>query len=211
MEPTERPKATLIFPEQYGEAAATLGRAFVDDPGMRAVLLDVTDLSERARRIGQLFSVVMEIQRRHGQPVLGVIDGDRVAAAAVIEGIVQPSLRDTVLSGLRLAPRAIGAVGIGGMIRAMTLADTLYRNRPAEPHIYLNLLGVDPAHQRRHFGIALLDHLRDLARQRSVLAGVYLETATEANVAYYTRAGYEVIGEVFPIGVRMWRMLQRRR
>ena len=46
---------------------------------------------------------------------------------------------------------------------------------------------------------------------RSDLDGVYLETATEANVAYYTRHGYEVIGEFHPLGVRMWRMFQARR
>jgi hypothetical protein len=34
----------------------------------------------------------------------------------------------------------------------------------------------------------------------------YLETATETNVAYYTRNGFEVIGEFYPLGVRMWRM-----
>ena len=38
---------------------------------------------------------------------------------------------------------------------------------------------------------------------RSDLDGVYLETATEANVAYYTRNGFEVIGEFYPLGVRM--------
>ncbi len=105
----------------------------------------------------------------------------------------------------------IAAAGWGGTMRAIRLGDELFRNRPAEPHIYLNLLGVDPDYQRRHFGIALLDHLRDLARMRSNLAGVYLETATEANVAYYVRAGYEVLGEIRPLGVRMWRMMQPRR
>ena len=105
----------------------------------------------------------------------------------------------------------IGALGWGGTLRALRLTDELLRNRPKEPHIYLNLLGVDPDYQRRHFGIALLDHLRELAALRSNLAGVYLETATEANVAYYTSAGYEVLGEIFPLGVRMWRMMQPRR
>jgi hypothetical protein len=33
-----RSKASLIFPEQYPEAAATLARAFVNDPAMCAVL-----------------------------------------------------------------------------------------------------------------------------------------------------------------------------
>ena len=45
-----------------------------------------------------------------------------------------------------------------------------------------------------------------LVEVRSDLDGVYLETAAEANVAYYTRNGFEVIGEFYPLGVRMWRM-----
>jgi hypothetical protein len=35
-------------------------------------------------------------------------------------------------------------------------------------------------------------------------------TATEANVGYYIRFGYRVLGEIFPLGVKMWRMLQPR-
>jgi hypothetical protein len=46
---------------------------------------------------------------------------------------------------------------------------------------------------------------------RPDLDGVYLETGTEANVAYYSRNGYEIIGEFYPLGVRMWRMFQARR
>jgi len=37
-----------------------------------------------------------------------------------------------------------------------------------------------------------------------------LETATERNVAYYERAGYQVLGEMKPLGVRMWRMMRLR-
>ena len=86
----------------------------------------------------------------------------------------------------------------------------LLKHRPAEPHIYLNVLGVEPDLQRRHFGVALLDYLRAQVSLRSDLAGVYLETATESNVAYYSHVGYRVIGEIRPLGVRLWRMLQPR-
>lgn len=205
------PRVSLIFPEQYREAARALGRAFIKDPVTLAVLPDVTEPVERAQRIAGLFSAVMQINRRHGQPVFGVIENSAVVAAAVVEGATTPSTAQTALSGLREAPRMISALGWGGLMRGLRLADTLYKNRPPKPHIYLNLLGVDPDYQKRHFGIAMLDHLRDLAAQRSDLAGVYLETGTEANVAYYTRAGYEVMGEMFPLGVRMWRMIQPRR
>jgi ribosomal protein S18 acetylase RimI-like enzyme len=70
---------------------------------------------------------------------------------------------------------------------------------------------MEPSFQGRHCGVAILNHLRELVEARSDLDSVYLETATEANVAYYRRNGFEVIGEFYPLGVRMWRMFQARR
>jgi ribosomal protein S18 acetylase RimI-like enzyme len=108
-------------------------------------------------------------------------------------------------------PRLVRAIGWGGIVRAMNMFSVLAENHPREPHLYLQLLGVDPAFQGRHFGGALLERLKLEAGARKELAGVYLETATEANVAFYSSKGYEVLGEIFPLGVRMWRMYQRKR
>ena len=64
----------------------------------------------------------------------------------------------------------------------------------------------------RNADILLRNQVADQVKKvRSDLEGVYLETATETNVAYYTRNGFEVIGEFYPLGVRMWRMFQPRR
>ena len=115
-----------------------------------------------------------------------------------------------VLQGLPQLPAMVRAAGWSGLLRAVNLLDTLARNRPSEPHLYLNILGVDPALQRRHFGVAILDFLHEQAALRSDLAGVYLETATEANVAYYSHVGYRVLNEIYPLGVRVWRMMQDR-
>lgn len=209
--PANRPEVALLFPGQYRAAAATLGRAFVNDPLLMAIVGAAAEESERARRMAGLFGVMLTEQRRHGQPVVGVLDNGGVAGAAIIEQVAQASSSlGTVLSGITLLPALAGAIGFDGVRRAIAALDTLLRNRPPEPHLYLNVLGVDPAVQRRHFGAAILDYLRAQARQRPDLAGVYLETATAANVAYYTRFGYRVIGEFAPIGVRMWRMMQPR-
>jgi hypothetical protein len=48
-------------------------------------------------------------------------------------------------------------------------------------------------------------------QSRRTTLDVYLETATEANVAFYSGKGYEVLGELYPLGVRTWRMYQRKR
>ena len=211
MTTSDRPRVSLLFPAQYAEAAATLGRAFVDDPLLLAIVPPTPDAETRARRIGALFDVVLRLHRGDGQPVVGVIQDGRVVAAAVIEHLLHmPSTATTLWHGLPTLPALVRAVGWTGLARAIAVMDTLARSRPPDPHIYLNILGVEPALQRRHYGVALLDYLRDQAALRGDFAGVYLETATESNVAYYSHVGYRVLNEIHPLGVRMWRMLQPR-
>ena len=205
------PKVAILFPNQDAEAAAVLGRAFVDDPLIKAILPPIKDAAERARRMGQMFAVALASQRSSGQPLVGVLQEGRVGAAAIIEQVGRPpSIASMVLHGFALVPALVRIGGLAGMRRAVAALDVLSRNRPAAPHIYLNVLGVEPALQRRHFGIALLDWLRDQTALRPDLVGVYLETATEANVSYYSHVGYRVTGEIYPLGVRMWQMLQPR-
>ena len=211
MDSAERPNIALLFPPQHAEAAAVLGRAFIDDPLISAIIGDVSDTAERAVRMARLFGVILADQAHLGQPVLGVLHEGHVGAAAIIEQVTRPSsAAATVMHGLTLMPELIRAAGYSGFGRAISTLDTLLRNRPPEPHIYLNVLGVAPDLQGRHFGVALLDYLRAQVAMRPDLAGVYLETATEANVAYYSHVGYQVIGEIRPLGVRVWRMLQPR-
>ena len=205
------PKIAPLFPGQYPEAASVLGRAFVRDPLIRAIIGDVGDAAECASRMALLFGVVLAEQRHSGQPVLGVLHENRVAAAAIIEQVDRPSSSAaTIIRGLGLIPDLIRAGGFNGVIRAISTLAILLKHRPRDPHIYLNVLGVEPDLQRRHFGVALLEDLRAQVAMRSDLAGVYLETATEDNVAYYSHVGYRVIGEMRPLGVRVWRMIQPR-
>jgi ribosomal protein S18 acetylase RimI-like enzyme len=206
-----RPRVSILFPDQYAEAAGVLGRAFVNDPLLKAIIPPGVSAEESVRRMSGLFAVVLKGHRHDGQPVVGIFDEGRVAAAAVVEQIGRPvGAAATVLQGLPQLPAMVRAVGWSGLRRAVNVLDMLARNRPPQPHIYLNILGVEPAFQRRHFGVAILDFLREQAALRSEIAGVYLETATEANVAYYSHVGYRVMNEIYPLGVRMWRMMQDR-
>jgi ribosomal protein S18 acetylase RimI-like enzyme len=210
MDPPERPRVALLYPDQDRAAAAMLGRAFVDDPLIRAIVGDEPP-SDRIRRMAQLFGVILGTHRRDGQPVVGVIDNDQVTGAAIIEQVARPlGAIAMAATALPFMPAMLRVAGLQGLRRGLTVLDVLARNRPPEPHLYLNVLGVEPAKQGRHCGVAMLDYLRDQVGLRSDLSGVYLETATAENVAYYTKAGYATIGEIAPIGVRVWRMLQRR-
>ena len=211
MNSTDRPQAALLFPPLHLDAARMLGRAFLDDPLICAIIGEVSDRAEHAARMTRLFGVILADQCHSGQPVLGVMHEGRVAAAAIIEQVNRPlSTAANIVHGLTQLPELLRACGGRGLLRAISTLDTLVRNRPVQTHIYLNVLGVEPELQGRHFGVALLDYLRDQATLRPDLAGVYLETAKEANVAYYSHVGYQVIGEIRPLGVRVWRMFQPR-
>jgi len=63
--------------------------------------------------------------------------------------------------------------------------------RPAEPHHYLGILAVDPAHQGRGHGAALLAPALAECDRMGLLA--HLESSNERNVSLYLRHGFEVV------------------
>jgi len=65
---------------------------------------------------------------------------------------------------------------------------------PDEPHWHLPLIGVDPAHQGRGIGAALLRHVLDQCDRQQVLA--YLEATSPRNVPLYERHGFEGLGSI---------------
>jgi GNAT superfamily N-acetyltransferase len=65
---------------------------------------------------------------------------------------------------------------------------------PSEPHWYLPLMGVDPAHQRKGHGDALMSYA--LERCDRDHAPAYLESTNPRNVSLYQRHGFEALGKI---------------
>ena len=65
---------------------------------------------------------------------------------------------------------------------------------PREPHWYLPLIGIDPAHQGQGLGTALLRHATATCDRDGVAA--YLESSNLRNVPLYERHGFEVLGTI---------------
>ncbi len=79
------------------------------------------------------------------------------------------------------------------------------RAHPSEPHLYLSILGVDPAAQGEGLGSRLLAPGLELCDREGI--GAYLESSKEANLAFYGRHGFAVTGQVrFPGGPPLWLM-----
>ena len=72
--------------------------------------------------------------------------------------------------------------------------EEMARYHPSEPHWYLPLIGVDPAHQRKGYGAALLrEALRRCDRDH---LPAYLESTNPANIKLYQAQGFEVLGTI---------------
>ncbi len=65
---------------------------------------------------------------------------------------------------------------------------------PREAHWHLPLIGVDPAHQGKGFGSALLSHVLRMCDGQKVSA--YLEATSPRNVPLYKRHGFEALGRI---------------
>jgi ribosomal protein S18 acetylase RimI-like enzyme len=65
---------------------------------------------------------------------------------------------------------------------------------PREAHWHLPLIGVDPAHQGKGIGAALLRHVLSACDEQKVLA--YLEATSSRNVSLYERHGFEALGSI---------------
>ena len=79
--------------------------------------------------------------------------------------------------------------------------DNLHRKLVPYPHCYLQIIGVDPAHQGRGFSSRLLRPvLERIDRERMPC---YLETNAGKNVAIYRRFGFEVVSEDKMPGMEM--------
>lgn len=72
--------------------------------------------------------------------------------------------------------------------------EQMERYHPSYPCWYLPLIGVDPAHQGRGCGSALLQYA--LARCDREKMPAYLESSNPRNVTLYRRHGFEVIGRI---------------
>lgn len=77
---------------------------------------------------------------------------------------------------------------------AFALFGEMAKYHPHEPHWYLPLIGVDPLHQGKGIGDALMAHALERSDREGVPA--YLESSNPRNISLYRRHGFEPLGEI---------------
>ena len=91
------------------------------------------------------------------------------------------------------------------IMRAMSATEPFHKAVHG-PHWYLGMVGTRPERQGQGLGQALLAVGTDQADAEGLPC--YLETGTEANVAFYSKRGFEVTGEAKAEGFTVWAMVR---
>ena len=86
------------------------------------------------------------------------------------------------------------AVDPAKMSDMMKLLEAMEAYHPEGDIWYLPLIGVDPIHQGRGVGAALMKHALTLCDADGLPA--YLESSNPRNISLYERHGFEAIGEI---------------
>ncbi len=177
------------------QLAGVLARAFDDDPVTRWAY---GDGAARQRATERFFA--WQLERLTGQDVSWTTEATEGAALWALPG----SWKERPAELLRLLAISASSVGLRAPLVLRGLA-RIERRHPSTPHLYLSVLGVDPGRQGSGVGSLLMQPGLELCDREGVPA--YLETATERNVAFYSRHGFRVTGELaLPKGPPVWLM-----
>ena len=108
--------------------------------------------------------------------------------------------------GMGMLPFKVGLGGVSRFMKAMSVGEKFHKSVHG-PHWYLLALGTKPEQQGAGMGGALIE----VGAAKADAAGVpcYLETATESNVAFYTKRGFEVIAKEDVLGFTLWGMIRQ--
>lgn len=198
---------TSLVDAAVPDAAAVQGRAFHDDP---AFVFTFPDERLRRERLPWLLRMGVRCGLRFGHvsTTAGTMLGHAVWLPPGGTSLSPERLNDAGFAeaASRLAEEELARFGA-----FMELMGAHHERLLATPHWYLMILGVDPPHQGKGIGSALI--APTLAQADAAGLPCYLETAQERNLAFYRRHGFDVRHEddIPGGGPRVWMMIREPR
>ena len=172
---------------QRAVASEVLARAFFDDP---LTVWMMPDESRRMRGLEWFMGTGARYAMKYGH-VDTTANDVRGAGCWLPPGETDMSLVRMVRGGMYMAPFKFGLGAFSRFMSAMDQMEELHKRDMPPEHWYLMILGVDPDHQGRGLGCAII--APTLARADAEGLPCYLETMKEINVTFYRKHGFEVI------------------
>jgi GNAT superfamily N-acetyltransferase len=194
-------RVTDLPPARFDEASHVMADAFADDPGWIAVGPD--DPARRHRYTRRVCRGSLSVVARRGGNVWQVEQDGRVAGvlSSLDPGQWPPPQVRSIVA------QALGPVLAGPAVlwRSLVADSAMGAGHPEEPHLFVWMLTVAPAFQRKGVGRVLLAHA--IARAEELGVSTWLDTANPANLPYYGSFGFDCTGErQLPRGAQIWLM-----
>ena len=179
--------------------ASVLAQAFQDDP---VFAWSIPDPDRRRAHLPGVFAAFTELYLPYEETYL---TEDGAGAALWAPAGVDPFDGE---AGEAFGQRMAELLDEDDAERCATVGEVFGAHHPAQPWVYLQLIGVAPDHQRRGVGSRLLAPV--LARCDATGTPAYLEAGTVDNRRLYERHGFDTVGEISlpdggPLVWRMWR------
>ncbi len=165
--------------------ANVLARAFQDDP---VFAWSLPDPDRRRACLPAVFTAFTELYLPHGETY---VTGDRAGAALWAPTNIDPFDGEP---GEAFGAQVAELLEEDESQRFLTVGELFGEHHPVQPWAYLQLIGVEPDHQRRGLGSQLLAPV--LARCDATGTPAYLEAGTVDNRRLYQRHGFEAIEEI---------------
>ncbi len=178
------------------EVAATLARAFHDDP---LICFLLPDEASRPQKMPRLFRLLFKLGLPHG--CCDVTSGYEAVALWRPPGAWHIPFYQYITNGAAF----LGLFGFSGARQVTYVMDIIEKQHPREPHYYLQAIGTDTAKQGKGYGGVVIR--RQLASADATHMPAYLESSKETNIPIYKSFGFEVTGEIkLPNGPTLWPM-----
>ena len=165
--------------------ASVLARAFQHDP---LFAWSIPDPDRRRAHLPAVFTAFAELYLPHEETYL---TEDGAGAALWAPTNVDPFDGER---GEDFGKRIAELLHDEETQRFLTVGELFGEHHPAQPWMYLQLIGVDPDQQRRGLGSHLLAPV--LARCDASSTPAYLEASTADNRRLYQRHGFDTISEI---------------
>lgn len=194
----KRIEVAHLRPDQFEPAVAALVSAFEQD---EVKIRLSPHLQGRKRMLRWLLGGVVRHCLTRGEVYC---DAQASGAACWLPpGKENLNFLDT-LRAWGMFPGTIGAMSLHSIwlsIEMQHITEKKHKALMPEPHWYLFLLGVSSGCQGRGIGGKLIEPVLERASRENI--SCYLETQTEANVAFYQRRGFEVMDQVHLPGINL--------
>jgi GNAT superfamily N-acetyltransferase len=117
----------------------------------------------------------------------------------VVHWVDAPGCQFSGAEKMRMMPGLVTGVGARCAVRVLSWLSAWSADDPADPHVHLGPIGVEPDVQGRGVGRRLMERYC-AALDGSGKSG-YLETDRPENVAFYRRFEFETVREISVLGV----------